>query len=221
MDEEESDTALEAQIKLMRARDVSFDTLLSQSNAPSATDIGTATHTFLEFCDFSNLRKQGVDAERDRLVSLGFLSADTAKLLNRKQLEKFIQSDLLAQILSAKRVRREQKFSLLLPMSAFTRDPIRQRLLEQERLFVQGSIDLLLEDAYGTLTLVDYKTDRITASAHTDPNQLVEDMLLHHESQLKCYALAVRQLFGKAPEQILIYSLPLGRAIPLPISQTV
>ena len=162
-----------------------------------------------------------MDAECERLISLGFLSADTAKLLNRNHLEKLLKSDLLDMILSAKKVRREQKFSLLLPMSAFTQDPIRQRMLEQENLFVQGSIDLLLEKEDGSLVLVDYKTDRITASAHADPNRLVEDMLRHHASQLECYSRAIRQLFGKVPDQILIYSLPLGRTIPLPITENV
>ena len=44
----------------------------SSSKTPSAAEIGTATHTFLEFCDYGRLVLEGVDAECSRLLAEGF-----------------------------------------------------------------------------------------------------------------------------------------------------
>ena len=41
-------------------------------------------------------------------------------------------------------------------------------------------------------------------------------MTQKHGNQLSCYAGAICQLFGRAPDEVFIYSLPLGRAIPIP-----
>ena len=78
---------------------------------------------------------------------------------------------------------------------------------------MQGSIDLLIENADGQLILVDYKTDHISNEERTNRGALQERMKKVHQSQLSYYQKAVAQLFGKAPDKTLIYSLPLGDAI--------
>ncbi len=215
-DEADADRALEAQIHLMRARP-SFDTLLREDATASAVDIGTAMHAFLEFCDFAQLKKNGVKAECVRLVAMGFLSEETRTLLNAAQLEKFCESDLMHLILEAVECKREQKFSLMLPITELTEDPALAQRLAGECIFVQGSIDLLLLMPDGRRILVDYKTDRITAEERANPSLLQARLQRAHADQLSCYALAIRQLFGSAPDDVRIYSVPLGATVQIEV----
>lgn len=210
--DEDDEASLQAQLDLMRSAPPPFDTLL-QEKEPTAAYIGTATHTFLEFCDFRAMEAGGVKEESLRLQTEGYLSQQTVALLNQTQLESFRTSDLMQLILHAKRIRREQKFSLLVPMTDLTQRPELAAQLQDHSLFVQGSIDLLLETEDDRLILVDYKTDAIRPEELHDPALLEKRLKQAHGDQLSYYATAVRQLFGKEPDEIRIYSMPLGRTI--------
>ena len=205
--------SLEKQIELMQNAAPDFDAILSNVGRPKATDIGTATHAFLEFCDFKRLANDGIDAEIARLVSHGFISESAAKIIHREQLEAFCRSDLMRLIQCAKNVRREQKFGLSVPMARLTKNETLAAAIGDTPIFVQGSIDLLLEMPDGALLLFDYKTDRLSDAERADPTLLAADLQHRHGDQLACYADAVRALFGKAPDKTYIYSLPLGGAV--------
>ena len=207
---EDSDDALEAQIQLMSSTPPGFDRMLETRKQATAAEIGTATHAFLEFCNFSQLYQSGVDAELDRMVAQGFLHSETAAIVRKDQLEAFRTSGLMQAILSAKRVWREQKISMFVPLSSLTANQKLANELEGHSLYVQGSIDLLLETAEGQLLLVDYKTDRISDAEREDRALLQKRMKRVHSTQLSCYATAVQGLFGKQPDRLLLYSLPLG-----------
>lgn len=216
--EENEAEALAAQIDLMQSAVPSFETLLTAHTQPSAADIGTATHAFLEFCDFGGLLQNGIDAECERLIAQGFLNAETASIIHRDQLEQFRGSDLMQWIGNAKEVRREQKFSLFLPLASLTKDEDFAKRLGEQTIFVQGSIDLLLTTQSGELLLIDYKTDRITREEMQNPSLLGSRMQAAHGDQLACYATAVRQLLGRLPDRVYIYSLPLGSAVEIPVT---
>ncbi len=209
---EDDSSALAAQIEMMRASP-SFEALLSNSRRASATDIGSAMHSFLEFCDFKKLFENGVDAECNRLVENGFLSRDAVSLLQKSSLEAFQKSDLMSLILDAKEYRREQTFGILIPMEELTKQPSLACRLRGQQIFVQGSIDLILCMKDGRIILVDYKTDRLTAEEKEHPEFYRERLASRHADQLSCYAKAVKELFGKAPDDVRIYSVPLGATV--------
>ncbi len=209
----EEEKALEARITLMEAVQPSFDNLLSETSKPSATDIGTATHNFLQFCNYARLEKNGIDAELCVLVEQGFLTNSAAKIIHRGQLTLFAESDLFAMIRGAERIYREQKFSINIPFSELTSAPEKAECFANHSLFVQGSIDLILEMQDGRRVLIDYKTDRISEQERHDPALLRARMQATHGTQLSYYCRAVEQLFGAQPDKVYIYSLPLGRLI--------
>lgn len=213
LDETDETAALEEEIRLMEKVVPEFDGFLRDRKKPTPAEIGTATHAVLQFCDFQSLRDQGVSAELSRLVEKKFLSQKTADLVRLDWLEAFRKSELQKMILSASRVRRELQFSFFLPLSELTQDPGLKKRVGEETIFVQGSIDLLLETADGKLILCDYKTDHITAYEKEHPESLCKRLGEAHGEQLSVYARAVRQLFGKEPDGILIYSLPLGDSL--------
>ena len=210
-DDKDEEKALELQLSQMLGAQPSFDEKLLSSKKPTAAQIGTANHAFLEFCDFKLLAQNGVDAECQRLLDCHFLSNSDAELLDRTQLEAFKNSSIMDEILAAKKVRREQKFNLFVPFSELTQKSINEQLSEHS-LFVQGSIDLLIETLDGELILVDYKTDRPHEEEWSNPALFHERMRTAHGSQLYYYQRAVSELFSKLPDKTYLYSLPFGKA---------
>lgn len=186
---------------------------LSTTKTVSAADRGTATHTFLQFCDFDRVLRTSVAEELSYLISKRFLSADTEKLVNARQLEAFFKSELFVRLNKAKRVYREQRFNLFLPASDFTLSEEKADLLKKETIAVQGVIDLFFEEEDGTVILCDYKTDYLTAEEIKNTTLAAEKLQKRHAQQLSYYAKAIEAMLGKAPDKILIYSLPLGGTV--------
>lgn len=185
--------------------------LMGETKA-AAAEKGTATHTFMQFCDFERAEKSVRD-ELYRLVSERFIPEGTAKLINIRQLEEFFKSNFYRTVRSAKKIYRELRFNMLLPASEFTRSEELSNKLQEEKLLVQGVIDLLIIDANGNIVLCDYKTDYLTSDELADISLAKEKLFERHGQQLKYYAAATEQLLGKTPDRICIYSLPLGREI--------
>ncbi len=208
----DSEEAIRQRIELMRGCQVPFAELLSSDNKASAAERGTATHLFLQHCDFLRLQDGDAESEIARLVEYKFLPRRAADILNRKQLKALCESDLVSLAAHAKSIWREQHFDRFIPYALLTRNASLAEQLEDYTLYVQGSIDLIIEDAQGELWLFDYKTDRLFSD---DTDAIRDQMLSRHADQLRIYVEAVNDLFGRRPDHVCIYSLPLGRSIEL------
>ena len=185
------------------------ESLLGEKKA-GAAERGTATHAFLQFCNFDNAVRNGIDEELCRLKENRFISPTYADIVNKNQLAAFFKSRLYARLSSAKRVWREQRFNIFLPASDFTDAKEKTKLLENEKIAVQGVIDIFFEDADGKIVLCDYKTDYLTKEELSSPSLATKKLTKRHAEQLKYYAMAINEMLGKAPDEIVIYSLPLG-----------
>ena len=161
---------------------------------------GTATHVFLQFCDFNRLLENGVDAELKQLVDDKFISESDSLLVDKDNIEKFIKSRLLKQILSAKEVHREFRFNILLDANDFTS----KKDLDNEKILVQGVMDCILELDDGRLVLIDYKTDKVT------PDNYKKELSRRYSSQLKYYKLACEKIFDKEVFEVKLYSVLIG-----------
>lgn len=183
--------------------------------AYSPADAGSAAHVLLQFCNFERLRDLGVGAELCRLVSEGFMSKAEGEAANLDYVEAFRKSRFFERILSAKEVRREFRFNAALPAASFTADEEKRTLLEADGIDViaQGVIDIVFTDADGKLILADYKTDRLTPYELEHKSAAAEKLWKRHGNQLKYYALVCEKLFGKAPDEVVIYSMPLGDTV--------
>ena len=212
---EKADNAqiIKNRIELMRSQPPSFDSLLDVNKKPTATERGTAMHAFLQYCDYENIRANGLEQEIFRLREGGFISSRTADILDRFQLERFVRSKFFSVITSAKSVRREFKFGMFRPASEFTQNTELSSLISDKKIFVQGSIDLIIENHDGSIFLCDYKTDRISPEERKNPALLQARMTEAHKHQLDQYAYAIERIFGKQPERIYILSLALGDAV--------
>ncbi len=174
---------------------------------------GIATHNFMQFFDIEGLKKNGVSAELSRLNERGFLSDKTVRLVRKRELDLFYESELFSAMQSARAVYREFRFNTRLPASIFTLDANKKELLKNQTVLVQGVIDCLIENPDGTLRLIDYKTDRLTAEEMADVSLAQKKLSEKHSLQLSYYALAVEKIFGKKPTRVEVYSLPLGKTV--------
>jgi ATP-dependent exoDNAse (exonuclease V) beta subunit len=119
-------------------------------------------------------------------------------------------------MLDAGDIRRELRFNVMLPASLFSGDPALAEALGDSEVLVQGVMDCVFISADGTLTLVDYKTDRIPKGLGADA--AASFLLERHRDQLRYYAMALRKIYGRAPDRILLYSLCLGKGIQADLS---
>ncbi len=215
----QSIAAIRQSLALMEScGDNEFELLLSENRRPTASEKGTAAHLFLQFCDYRLVMRDGVECEINRLLELGFISSRAATIMDRAMLEAFFRSPFFARMSQAETVRREFRFSRLVPLSKLTANTELAEALGERTLFVQGSIDLLCFFPDGSVELCDYKTDHITPAERRDHSLLQKRMQERHGDQLAQYAAAVEETFGKRPAKAYIYSLPLGDAVEITIS---
>lgn len=174
---------------------------------------GIATHLYLQFCDLDRLTELGVEAELAELVKGEFLSPDEAALVRLDEIEKFKNSELLLRMKGAVRIWRELRFNIRLPAEKFSREAERRAAISGRKILVQGVIDCIIENPDGTLSLIDYKTDRLTPAELSDKSLAAEKLSQRHSRQLSYYNEAVTKMFEKEPCSVEIYSLPLGECV--------
>ena len=181
----------------------------------TAAQRGTATHMFLQFADFASLAENGVEAELTRLVEKHFLDEETARGVYVTQLERFRKSGLFARMLAAPLCRREFRFNAPMAAHRFTENPDFAEVLRRDgvRLIVQGVVDCVFREADGSLTLVDYKTDRPTAEEYKNPALADARFAARHGAQLAYYKEICAAMFGEEIRRVVIYATALGREI--------
>ena len=192
---------------------------LFEGKAPDAAARGTATHEFLQFCDFQRAEKNGVKSELERLIHEKYLSPETKAAVRTNELELFFKRSFYKSLMSAKELYRETRFNIFLSADTFTSDAAFAEQLRDEKLLVQGVIDLFYTDADGKLVLCDYKTDRLSPEELRDPSAAARKLMARHGQQLSYYAMALAEICGKVPDRILIYSLPLGEAVEVDLAK--
>lgn len=169
---------------------------------------GTATHVFLQFCNWDSVCSDGIEAERDRMVRGGYMTAAMAELISVPMLRSFFGSRLFDELRGARKVWRELRFNVLLPACDFTEDSERKLLLADEKLLVQGIIDCLYITSDGKLRLLDYKTDRIPRGKHA-----AELLRNRYRDQLESYKKAASVITGMPLDRCIIYALSCGLEI--------
>lgn len=170
---------------------------LSENGGADAADRGTANHVFLQFCDFSLTEQNGVRPEAERLLAAGFFGKEQYDLLDFDGLNAFFASELYARMRKSRYLFREQRFSVRAPASLMGGSA-------DETILVQGVIDCFFEEQDGTLTVVDYKTDRVS-----DP----ETLRARHEPQLAQYRFAVERMTGKKVGRTSLWSFAMKQEV--------
>ena len=188
------------------------------ADAGSAAERGTATHLFMQFCDFDRLDctdklNTRIDDECARLTEQRFITPRIASLINKSQLRGFFQSRIFSEIRASRKVYREYRFNCELPANEFTADPLLASELIGEKILVQGVIDCFFVNSDGDITLLDYKTDYIPRIMPR--GDAVELLRSRHKLQLGYYRAACEAVSAKRVSRLVIYAFGLGCEIEL------
>ncbi len=184
---------------------------LSEEEADAA-EKGTATHIFMQFCDFENLGKNGFEAECERLIQRRYIPEKYRDMIRKDYIDGFLKSGLYGEITAAKQLRREVRFNIRLPAAEFTSDERSKLELENENVLVQGIIDCIIIGGDNSVTVVDYKTDSFPYGM-IKSGEAEKALKERHSAQLSYYRLACEQILCRKVDRLLIYSFALGKTI--------
>jgi ATP-dependent helicase/nuclease subunit A len=146
-----------------------------------------------------------VERQIGSMVSRGILSREDASCVRPEDIAAFLASPIGRRMATAAlsgQLRREQPFVIDIAAKDIDRS-----WPEDENILVQGTIDAYFEED-GQYVLVDYKTDRVFSA---DGSDLVEK----YQKQLEFYRLALERIAGIPVKEMYIYSVTLGKQIPV------
>ncbi len=203
---------------IIKAKNLEPRTPRFMGSGDDAAEKGTATHLFMQFCDFGRLapNEMSVNVEISRLVTDRYITQDIADLIRVEEVVNFVKTDIFVQIRDAKEVYREFRFNIFLPASQFTTSPEQKEKLADDEILVQGVIDICFVNQKDELVLCDYKTDRLSREARNDRKKAAAELFERHGEQLSYYSSAIKSIMGKEPDKIYIYSLAFGDALEAP-----
>ena len=165
----------------------------------NAVQRGTATHSFLQYVDLARAGTRAqLEREAQRLTAEGRLDAQEAKALDLAALEALFASPLGCEMRDAPDVRREFRFQLLCEAGDYYPEAA-----PGDQILLQGVVDCCFSAPDGSITVVDYKTDRVTVSQ-------VPERAAHYRGQLMAYARALERIFERPVKKCVLWFLHTG-----------
>ena len=147
-----------------------------QAKKLSGAEFGSLMHKVMQSLNLrGDLSISGIAAQVAELAKRKIIPAEHAKFVRTERIAKFFDSELGRRLIAAQEFYRELPFSRLIDARRFFH--------VDEKIFIQGIIDLLFKDAAGRWVLLDYKTDR-------DAPDIAE----RYRVQIELYSAAVEAL---------------------------
>ncbi len=164
-----------------------------EESSSSGAMYGTFLHETLYKVDFSNFN---VESVKDIICKL--TNDDRIRSYVVKKMEQFEKSSLREELSKAKKIYKETSFNLNIDAKDIYGDDY------QDKIMVQGIIDLYFINENGELILVDYKTDDIER----------EDALIkRYKVQIDLYKKALEEINSQKVDKTIIYSFKLEKEI--------
>lgn len=164
--------------------DISFKRpqFLQKQTKMTATEYGSLMHTVMQHLDFNgDLSDKGILKQLQQMAINEFIDQQFIAKIYRKNIRDFINSPLGQRLQHATNLYRELAFNRMI--NAQTYYPQADK---NDTIFIQGIIDLLIEEDDG-LILLDYKTDNCTET----------EAKLKYQLQLELYAQAASEIMRK------------------------
>lgn len=163
-------------------------------------EIGTLMHLLIQkLNEKEDYTYEKLKNEIQKLIQNEIITAKEAEKINIDKLLVYTKSDLYKNLKTAKEIHKEQPFYINIPANTV------YELNIQEKILVQGVIDLYYIDENDNIILVDYKTDYVKQ----DEQELADK----YKKQLQIYKLALEEALQKEVSKTYIYSIYLGKNI--------
>ena len=168
----------------------------------SGKEYGNAIHEAMQFIRFEACgTAAGVEAEVERIIAEGFLTAEQGAAVNRGELIRFFSSDIGKKLAGGVEHLREFKFSILYDASRYGRE------LAGEKVLLQGVVDCALIEPDG-LSIVDFKSDRVSEAT-------LDAAVERYRIQVETYADALSRIYEMPVKAKYLYFFRLDRFVQL------
>ena len=135
----------------------------------------------------------------EKLQAKKIISQKEAEAINIKKVYNFTKSSIWSELINSKLVEREKPFYINIPAKEIYNKEL------DEKIIVQGIVDLYYINSNNELVLLDYKTDYLENGA--------EELIQKYDSQLQLYKKALEDALNRKVDKIYIYSTYLGKEI--------
>lgn len=174
---------------------------LDETERLTKAEIGTLTHLVMQKLNFKEeYDKEKVRKMLEELVFAKIITENQAKSIDINGIIKFTHSKIYNELKDSKHVYAEQPFYIYLTANEIYANGM------EDKILVQGIIDLYYVDGNNKLVLVDYKTDYVE-------NNNEQELIDKYKKQLNIYKKALEQSLNKTVEKVYIYSTSMGKEI--------
>ena len=171
---------------------------MEQTQALTAAQKGTLMHLCVQKLDEKkDYSLEGLREFVQDLKERNIISEIEAKSVNINMLYNYTKSKLWQELKNAKEIHKEEPFYINIPANT-----IYDEAESQEKILVQGIIDLYYINQEGKLILIDFKTDYV-------PNGDVSKLEEKYKVQLDLYKQALENATGKKVDKAMIWALNL------------
>lgn len=162
---------------------------------------GTALHLVMQYIDFDACRSAAdVGTEIGRLAEEEFITPQQAQAVEPEKVWGFFNSPLGRETVASPTLRREFKFSILVPARQYW-----PQAGEGETVLLQGVVDCYFETDEG-ITVIDFKTDNVRGEALTA-------RAAEYKPQLEAYAQALGEITGRPVVRRALWFFSEGKAV--------
>jgi len=168
-----------------RVRPICRPDFVAERRGLTPAQRGTAIHQAMQYVPLEGDHSpEAVRAVLDGLVEKGFLTRLQGEAVDPERIAAFFDSPLGRALCGARNVRREFKFSLLVPAGDYY-----PQAGAGEEILLQGVVDAWFEEEDG-LTVIDFKSDRVSPGGEAARAE-------SYRPQLEAYSGALEAIFGK------------------------
>jgi len=162
---------------------------------------GIAMHTFMQQLDLTDAADiDAIVRQVNTLLEKGILTEAERESIRIEHVWKFAASRLGRRMRAAKAVYRELPFGRLLPAQKY----YAEAQDAEDKIFLQGIIDVLFEEDDGGYVLLDYKTDRKISAAAARAR---------YQFQIDLYGEAVETILGRPVKERWLFLLDTGQEV--------
>ena len=172
---------------------------LERTQKLTASEIGTLMHLIMQKIDFKKIYTKELANELiQKLIAKRIITENDARYIDLEKIVAFSNSNLYKELQSAKKIYREQPFYIYLNSKEIYGSNT------EEKILVQGIIDLYYINKNNEIVLVDYKTDYVKNE---------QELMDRYKEQLDIYKKALEQALNKKVSKTCIYSIYLNKEI--------
>ena len=174
---------------------------LTQTDKLTNAEKGTLMHLCLQKMDINNINsKEDIIKMIEELVAKKIITENEAKYINIDKLNNFIHSNTANNMRNSKKIYKEVPFYININANEIYDEK------SEEKILVQGIIDVYYIDKNDKIVLLDYKTDYVKSG---EEKRLIDK----YKEQLLLYKRAIEESTNNKVSKVCIYSIYLDKEI--------